>query len=82
MIHYTKNEPASKVPWFTAFHENGTMVGTIDVLSDGKYYYWPSPSFVHGVIPASLLRDLANKLDSINGAHEACTAYTPDHPPK
>ncbi len=69
MIHYTKNEPAEHPPYY-ACHFDKVFIGSMDLDSDGFYYFKPSKAFSGGEVVAGwVLRDLAHKLEALNEAH-------------
>lgn len=88
-IHYTKNEPIGRTPYYAAIMPNGGMLGTIEQEVDGFYYFFPQ--LRGGFWDAWILHDIARKLDALNEAwhirlHQefeklSATEYTPTNPP-
>ncbi len=86
MIHYTKNEPHKRPSYYACTHE-GYLIGNIEQMADGFYYFIPAGV---GHWRSDHLKDVANKLDALNESWnqrltkeiEACTAFTPEHLPK
>lgn len=87
MIHYTKNEPGNGKCYYACF-ANKQFVGTISDAPSGEWVFHPfgpHASFTHAE-----LFDISQKLSSLNinqdrgrvDELEACTAFTPNHPPK
>lgn len=50
---------------YTVFEDNGKEVGSFQLDSDGKYYFWQN-SELAGCWSAKSLREIANKLDKVN----------------
>lgn len=67
MITYTRNEPNNFPAYYACVSPEGYMVGVLDQLPDGFYYFLPTDNLV---LTQDDMFDIYMKLKGINAAWE------------
>jgi len=51
-------------------HPSGQCVGTIDMIEDGFYYFFPTKEFHGGYWPTWVLQSIVNKIKELDEPYE------------